>query len=122
MPQSIDWVGFDQYGTVDPGQDAMFLANLAALEAKLTRPEQRLVLVPDTLWPPDYVQLGLPPELMGDVTANDLLLALFNPRVVALIGYLWPGGLDSPVQLGARQLPPKAQEKITWIGKFITHK
>ena len=122
LPPSIDWVGFDQYGVVDPSQDPMYLANLAALEAKLTRQEQRLVLVPDTLWLPEYSQLGLTPELMGEVTANYLLLALSQPRVVALIGYLWPGGMDSPSQLGARQLPPVAQEKIAWIGRFITHK
>lgn len=122
LPSSIDWVGFDHYGILDPSSDPAFRAELAVLKSKLTRPEQRIVLVPETQWLPLYASYGVTPALMGDVFLNYAVLALSEPRVIGMICYLWPGGFDDPGQLGARELPVSAQRKIEYVGKFITGK
>ncbi|RMF73297.1 MAG: hypothetical protein D6738_09095 [Acidobacteria bacterium] len=78
-----------------------------------------MVIVMDAQWRPDYFLLGWSQETMAEVAANYYTLAESDPDVIALIGYLWPGGLDLPVQLGARELPPVVQDEYVSIGRSI---
>jgi len=41
---------------------------------------------------------------------------------VALIGYVWPGGVDAPNAQGARELPQSVRDEYERIGKLITGK
>jgi hypothetical protein len=121
VPVSVDWVGFDEYGTLDPKSDANYLHLMDTLEAKLTA-SQRVVLIPETQWLPAYAAAGVQPADMALVLRSYEALALARPKVIALIAYLWPGGLDEPAQLGARELPPSVQLAIQAVGRGITHK
>ena len=56
---------------------------------------------------------------MGIIALNYYRLSLSNDRVVGIIGYLWPGGLDSADQLGARDLPECVQGVYWQIGSVI---
>jgi hypothetical protein len=46
-------------------------------------------------------------------------LAATDPDVIALVGYVWPGGLDGAEQLGGRGLPMNAQNVFREIGAQI---
>lgn len=116
LPPQLDWVGFDQYGLPDPAQDPTFMAGFEGLKQKL-RPNQKLVLVADTQWQPAYQTAGLKPELMSDVFGRTVALAEKEDRVVALLGYVWPSGLDGPGHLGARALPQAVQHTYRHFGK-----
>jgi hypothetical protein len=81
--ESYDWVGCDDYG-----QGAGMLAGqYERMKARLTRPEQRIMLVPGGTSPwrtdpePFYIR------------------AMLDPKVVAIVGFLWrdysrPNGFD----------------------------
>ncbi|ADI15573.1 hypothetical protein Trad_2465 [Truepera radiovictrix DSM 17093] len=116
VPEAIDWVGFDRYGTLDPARDRAWLADIAKVRAALSRKDQKLVLVAETFWLPAYGEMGYPPRSMGEVAYRYFAYATHHPDVIALIGYLWPGGLDAPDQLGARDLPTEVQQVYKRIG------
>lgn len=120
-PPALDWVGFDRYGTADPATDAAWQADLAAVRAALTRPEQRILLVVETFWLPMYGRAGVQPEQIGILAENYYRFAAAQPDVIGLIGYLWPGGLDGKEQLGARNLPENVRETYRAIGEKILH-
>ena len=119
VPPEVDWVGFDRYGVADPNADAAYLADLAALKAARSRPDQRVALVLDAQWLPLFEEAGLSPGDMGGVAESYAALAARDPSVVALVGYLWPGGLDDPEQLGARELPAGVRETYREIGQRV---
>jgi hypothetical protein len=118
-PPALDWVGFDRYGTADPATDEAWLADLAAVRAALTRPDQRILLIVETFWMPMFGNVGIEPEEMDIIAENYYRFAAAQPDVVGLIGYLWPGGLDGHDQLGARQLPENVRETYRAIGARI---
>lgn len=123
VPVLLDWIGFDRYDTVDPEADGAWLADLATVHAARSRPDQRIVLVASTQWLPYYLtDGGIRPEDMGRVVFSYYRVAASNPDVIALIGYLWPGGLDDPAQLGARNLPVNVLNSLREIGEEITGK
>jgi hypothetical protein len=105
IPKTIDWVGFNRYGVPDPSTDAQYLADLSYLESKLTRSEQKLLIIMETRWLPFYADHGYAPEDMAQIAQNYYALAQGNKRVIGIIGWLWPGGFDNANELGARALP-----------------
>lgn len=124
VPESVDWVGFDHYFIKDPKNDPAFLNELTVLKSKISNDDQKLVLVLDS----HYIQ-----EIHGDLSnisqiemalvANSYYeLAQSEPKVIALIGYTWPGGFDTTSALGARQLPQQVKDEYIRIGKEITGK
>lgn len=122
VPLAIDWVGFNDYTIRDPSTDPRYLGSFAKLKAARSRPDQGLILIMDAQWRPSYLVWGLFPGDMAEVAANYLKLAQEEPDAVALIGYVWPSGLDTATQSGARALPPNVQAEYRRIGTIITGK
>lgn len=122
VPKQVDWIGFDRYGVPDPERDAGYREQFRRLKARRSRPDQRMVVVFESQWLPAYGPAGYPPAAMGAVAASYHRLAASDPEVVALIGYLWPGGLDGKTHLGGRQLPEEALGEHRRIGDAITGK
>lgn len=119
VPESIDWVGFDRYGTLDPASDQEWLADIGKVRAARSREDQKIILVVESFWLPMYGDAGYPPKRMGEFANNYYAFVTNNPDIIALIGYLWPGGLDAPDELGARDLPQEVLETYRRIGVEI---
>jgi hypothetical protein len=122
FPRTVDWVGFDRYGTRDPRTDPKYQADLAMTRARRTRADQRLVLVLEAQWYPFYADHGAPPEYMATVAMNYHAAAKTDLEVVGLVGYLWPGGLSGAGHRGARDLPASVKAAYVEIGRAITGK
>ncbi len=124
IPNSIDWVGFDHYFIKDPKNNTAFLNELSIVKSKLRNENQKLVLILDS----HYIQeghgdfAGISKNEMTNVATSYYELALSEKKVVALIGYTWPGGFDTNTALGARQLPQPVKDEYQRIGKEITGK
>ena len=119
VPPSVDWVAFDRYGVLDPESDPAYLADLSALKGRRSRPSQRVVLVMEAQWLPEYSDSGVQPETMGGVAESYYRLARRDTSVIGVVGYLWPGGRDTPGQLGARDLPESVRAVYREIGREI---
>jgi hypothetical protein len=121
VPTSVDWIGFDDF-VGDPYHDPIFRRELATVHTKLSRSDQQIILVMWANWTPlECCVRGAEPYLpsgMGRVAESYYLLAREDPSVVALVGYLWAGGIDG-VQLGARDLPQTVRETYVRIGNEI---
>lgn len=120
IPAAVDWVGFDRYGVLDPEHDPDYRADLATLKARRSRPDQRVVIVMEAQWLPRYADFGVQPAAMAGVAESYHRLASRDTSVIGLVGYLWPGGLDAPGQLGARDLPATVRAVYRRIGQEIT--
>lgn len=118
VPEALDWIGFDRYNLFEPDTDEVWLDDLARVYAARTRADQKIVIIASTQWVPDYGSTGIQPNEMADVALRYEKIARSYPDVVALLGYVWPGGFDIPEQLGARDLP-SVQEVLEEIGKRI---
>ncbi len=120
VPDLLDWVGFDRYDTLDPTKDSNWLSNLNTVRLARTRDSQKIVIVASTQWLPFYqTDAGVSPSDTGMIAFNYYKLASSDPDVIALIGYLWPGGLDNQEQLGARNLPNNVLVVLEKIGQLI---
>ena len=119
VPEAIDWIGFDRYGVLNPGDDADWIRDLDTIGAARSRVDQRIIIVAETQWLPSYEDYGVLPADMAQVALNYLAVAESTADVVGMIGYLWPGGLDHPHQLGARSLPDSVQEAFVEIGAAV---
>lgn len=122
VPTEVDWVGFDYYAIPDPYNDPRFREPLRLLKERRSSPHQRLVMVMETQWHPDYAAYGFPPEAMRGVAMNYWRLADEDPDFIAIIGYSWPGGITNPTQRGARNLPEEVQEFYRQVGAEVTGK
>ena len=122
VPRSVDLIGFDQYGVAAPDADPAYRAHLAALKSRRSRPDQRLVVVMEGQWLPAYDGQGVDPGLMATVAQRYFALAESDPEVVAMVGYLWPGGVAGPSHRGTRNLPPGVIGEHLRLGKAITRK
>lgn len=123
IPQELDWIGFDRYDTIDPQHDAVYLADLNKVSKARTRTDQKIVIVSSSQWLPYYqTDAGLSSSAMGEVINSYYTLAASHPDVIALVVYPWPGGLDDPKQLGARNLPANVQQTLQSVGAAITGK
>ena len=120
VPQAMDWVGFDRYGTYDPSTDSAFLDNMDTLKSRLSSPNQKIILIIDDQWYPDYLTyLGWTQDTMATVVQNYYNFAASDTNIVGLIGYIWPGGLDSPTQYGVRNMTAAVIDKNIEIGQMI---
>lgn len=120
VPQQMDWIGFDRYGTFDPQADPLFVDNMDTLKSRLSAPHQKIVLIIDDQWWPDYfTYLGWTQDTMADVVQNYYDLAVNDTNIIGLIGYIWPGGLDGPTHHGVRNLTAPVINKNVEIGQLI---
>lgn len=120
VPQAIDWIGFDRYGTFDPETDPAFVENMDTLKSRLSASHQKIVLIIDDQWFPDYqTYLGWTQDTMADVVQNYYDLAVSDTNIIGLIGYIWPGGLDGPTHHGVRNLSTPVINKNVEIGQLI---
>lgn len=123
VPKELDWIGFDRYDSVDPEHDPKWMADLETVRKARTRSSQKIVIVASTQWLPYYQKdANVKPEDMGAIAEIYYRIAASTPDVIALVGYIWPGGLDNPTHLGARNLPKSVQTTLRQIGKRITVK
>lgn len=123
VPTSVDWVGFDHYFLKDPTRDPTFLAELAAIKSKRSTGDQRVVLIMDSFYSPLlHGQFGISESDMGRIAAGYYSLAVAEPDVVAVIGYVWPGGFDGPEAKGARQFSAAVQRVYREMGKRILNR
>lgn len=118
IPNTIDWIGFDMYGVL-PLTDSVYLATLEILKSKRKSDAQKIFLIVDDQWLPMYGDAGIPPDSMIWFIQSYYHLAVSDTDVIGLIGYLWPGGLDEPAQLGLRNLPETVITANIEIGKLI---
>lgn len=120
IPQAMDWVGFDRYGTFDPQTDPAFVENMDTLKSRLSAPHQKIVLIIDDQWWPEYqIYLGWSQDTMADIVQNYYDLAVSDTNIIGLIGYIWPGGLDGPTHHGVRNLTSPVINKNVEIGQLI---
>jgi hypothetical protein len=121
IPTSVDWVGFDDF-IGNPDTDRTYARELNKLKSLLSRPDQRLMIVMWSNWTAqECCARDLRPYVPGDmaqVAKRYYALARREPKAVALIGYLWSGGIDGP-QLGARDLPERVTREYARIGRQI---
>lgn len=119
VPTTVDWVGFDRYGIADPLHNKEYRANLTQLRSRMSRPGQRIAIIADTQWIPDYEALGIRPDDMAAVARSFYHLAATEPDVGALLGYTWPGGIDGTGHRGARDLPDVVTQALREIGAKV---
>ena len=119
VPTTVDWVGFDRYYIRDPSEDPDFLADWETLKAARSRSDQKLVLILDTHHTTGHEAAGIAPEDMDDVARSAVALAASEPDTVAVLGYLWPGGVEGEQQLGARELPEEVRAFYESYGKAV---
>ena len=123
IPDSVDWVGFDHYFIKDPENSSVFLDELARLKAKRSLRAQKIVLVLDAHYIASaHGAAGISEADMKAVATSYYDLASSDPEVIALFGYVWPGGFDDPSSRGARELPAEVIDEHRRIGKAITGK
>lgn len=124
VPETVDWVGFDQYFTKDPNINTEFQLNWAILKSKLSSPQQKIMVILDS----HYIEWthgdfgGIDILQMNDVANNYYELALSDKKVIGLLGYFWPNGFDFPESTGARGMPPVVKKTYQRIGQEITGK
>lgn len=120
VPPQLDWIGFDNYNPADPFRDLDWQNDLEILSAARSNPNQKIVIIASTQWLPSYRRAaGITPQDMPSVIESYYQVASTYPDVIAMIGYLWPGGLDHPAQLGARNLPENTKKALQGIGRYI---
>ena len=119
VPVSVNWLGFDEYGIFDPSTNPSFLDNLDLLKSKKSDPDQDIFLVIDDQWLPLYGDTGYSPDTIRYMVQNYYNLAVSDEEIIGLLGYLWPGGLDDPEQLGVRNMPQSVIDKNIEIGEMI---
>ncbi|MHB1461023.1 MAG: hypothetical protein ACYC1M_07080 [Armatimonadota bacterium] len=123
VPKELDWVGFDRYDIKDPEHDPRWQADLRRVKAARSRPDQKIVVISSTQWLPFYqTDANVKKEDMAAIAESYYRAAMAEPEVIALVGYIWPGGLDGPTHLGARNLPPNVQQTLRKIGKLIINR
>ena len=120
IPLSVDWVGFDRYHIFNPSTNTTFLNDLKMLKSKRSRPNQKIFLVPDTRWIPEYkTAYNKTPEDMTATIKDYYDLAVADTSIIGMVGYIWPGGFDGPGSLGLRNLSQSAIDLNVEIGTMI---
>lgn len=119
VPTEVDWLGFDRFFVADPGRDEDWLANLASIKAVRSRADQRVVLVLDSHHTEYHQAARMTPDDLLAVGESLVGVAASDPDVIAIVGYVWPGGLDGPEQLGARELPAAVGDFYRAVGAAV---
>lgn len=118
VPTSIDWIGFDRYEVFKPSTDASYLAQLTTLKSKRSTPDQKIFLVIDDQWLPEYGQLGVSASQMSATIQDYHDLAASDPEVAGLLGYRWAGSAGDPA-IGVRDMPQNIIDLNVSLGKRI---
>ncbi len=118
VPTSIDWIGFDRYAVFKPSSNASFLAQLATLKSKRSMPDQKLFLVIDDQWMPEYSTLGVTASQMGATIQDYYDLAASDPEIAGLLGYRW-AGVPGDAAIGVRDMPQNIIDLNVSLGKRI---
>ncbi|MBA3705407.1 MAG: T9SS type A sorting domain-containing protein [Bacteroidetes bacterium] len=119
IPTTIDWIAFDDYGIFNPLTSISYNNDMDTLKSKRSNPNQKIVLVIDDQWMPYYGAAGYSPDTIRYMVQNYYNLAASDTEIIGMIGYLWPGGLDDPGQLGVRDMPQSVINKNVEIGTMI---
>lgn len=122
VPNSVDWIGLVHYAIPSPDTNSTFKNELSLLKSKRTNSSQKIFLAMDAQWLPFYGAEGFSESYMASVATSYYNLASSDPDVIAIIGYTWAGGFDSPQQKGVRELPSNVLAEHMRIGKLITGK
>jgi hypothetical protein len=122
VPKSMNWIGFARYAIPNPATDIGYLADLAELRSKKSSPAQKILLVMEGTWHPEYGAGGFASADMAQVAASYYRLAQTQSDVIGILVYTWPDGADTPQELGSRELPAGALAEQKHIGKTITGK
>jgi hypothetical protein len=123
IPTSVDWVGFDRYFIKDPANHAGYTSEYRLLKSKRSSPSQKIVIIMDTHW--IWYQhgfFGISEYDMESVANSYYKMANEDPDVVAIFGYVWPGGFGGSSVKGARNLPANVQSRYREIGSMISRK
>jgi hypothetical protein len=118
VPTSIDWIGFDRYGVFTPSTDASYLAQLATLKSKRSTPDQKIFLVIDDQWIPEYGGRGVSASQMSATIQDYYDLAASDPEVAGLLGYRWAGNVGDPA-VGVRDMPQNIIDLNVSLGKRV---
>jgi hypothetical protein len=118
VPTSIDWIGFDHYGVFKPSTDASFLGLVATLKSKRLTPDQKLFLVIDDQWTPEYGKLGVSASQMSATIQDYYDLAASDPEIAGLLGYRWAGSLGDSA-IGVRDMPQNIIDLNVSLGKRV---
>lgn len=122
IPENVDWVGFDRYGTIDPQTDPAYQADLAVLKSKRTANQKIIVVFESHYLDPYYVPY-VTQEDMAQIFLNYYGQATTDTDTVAMLGWHWPGGVDAPpdnTDLGARELPATVLATYVQVGQAIS--
>lgn len=118
VPDAVDWMGFDQYDVINPNTDLSYNLNFQKLLSKAS--DKDVFLIMDAQWRPYYQQqANISASDMESVVRNYYNFSKNYDQIIGVIGYLWPGGLDEPEQLGARNLPENVKNTLRQIGQEI---
>lgn len=110
--------GFDCYTYADPAASPAFMTYLDLVRRRLG-PDQRMVLVMDANHTEYHAAAGVALNDMGDVARAYAALALSRPEVVGMLGYTWAGGIDSPTELGVRDMPQAVIDAHRALGQML---
>ena len=105
ISKTTDWIGFKRYTIFNPSTNKCFLKNSITLKSKLSTLKQTMFLTIDDQWLPLSGTLGVTPDSVSFMVQDYYKVALTEPPISGLVGYLWPGGFDEPKQLGVRDMP-----------------
>ncbi|MEK7631233.1 MAG: peptidoglycan-binding protein [Patescibacteria group bacterium] len=140
VPASIDWIGYDAYGVVDPRKDTEWMATYERLKSKRSSPNQKIVMIPDAWW--HHCNHGvnkpgrgvLDKSVHKEISKNYYELSKSDPEVLGMIGWLWHSYPDnckelfpfhkqpSPHGIGMRDMPREVLDENIRIGQEITGK
>jgi hypothetical protein len=119
IPVSVDWISFDRYGIFKPSTDPTYQGFLADIKSKKSTPNQKIFLVVDDQWFPYYANTGgYTPDSMVNVIRDYYNLAVSDPDIIGLMGFIWPGGITTG-HLGVRNMPQSVIDLNVQIGKMI---
>lgn len=123
VPQSVDWVGFNYYGVLNPNTDGSWLAAYTTLTLKRSRPDQLMFLVMDGWWSQNpHGDAGIGPNQMGIVAENYYDFAKAHPEVVAMVTFIWPAFPGAPAGTLTSINEPVWVAAHRCIGKDVTGK
>jgi hypothetical protein len=108
IPTTIDWVGFDLYGTY-PRSNAYFQRDLKRMQRKLL-PHQKVIYLVDGFYGQGHRRNGLVPADLGPIAQEYYYVASHDPRAIGALAFVWnndSGDRTVPLAppLGSKNLP-----------------
>jgi hypothetical protein len=119
IPQHVNVVGWDRYGTLSPHLDGEYNEDYYALASRLGG--RKMVIVGECQWCDYYTSAGLTPAVMSSV-ADSYHTVAKRAEVLMLLMYLLPDAFDSPDHVGLFRLPAAVQARHAALGKAFAGK